>query len=296
MSARRHLCVSAVLSCLTVACGVGSTEPPPAPDERVEWGTRELPATQCVGDADGVITADELVFAPGLAPTAAFLVDPPESQPSLPGSRWDLDWAADGADAVAWLGPEEAGGAWFDGWFPAADFHALTDVGAASRSIYAVSGDSLLMLGVASETPDESVLRYDPAVPVLPLPLQVGDSWTAEVDAEGVHDGQEYPADFGIQGVVTLVHRYSFEVVEFGVLSVPAADLPALRIRVELVTEAHNSFVGLFASESVRLDLMVAECLGVVARIRSLPDEPSADFTVAQEVQRLGFEPELLDP
>lgn len=292
---RVSLGVSLVMLSASAGCGADSTEPPPTPDERVSWGTRELPASECVGNADGVIDVSELVVAPGLAPVAAFLVDGDDAV-SLAGSRWDLDYAAEAGDEVVWLGPSGPGGWWFDGWFPAADFHALTDVGGQSRSVYALSGASLLMLGVVSEEPDLTVLRYEPAVPVLPLPLQVGDTWTAEVAAEGLHDGQEYPADFGIQGVVTLVHRYEFEVVEFGTVSVPAADLPALRIRVELVSEAHNSFVGLFASESVRLELMVAECLGIVGRIRSLPDEDDPDFTVAQEVQRLGFEPELLVP
>jgi hypothetical protein len=285
---------------LAAACGLLSgcptTEPEPGEpvDERSEWGTQSLPATQCVGDGDGVVAGSELVVAPGLAPTSAFLVDPASDPVDLPGTRFELDFAAAPDDEVLWLGPSLMDGAWFADAFTDAEFHALTDVGGATRSVYRREGDALLLLGIASVEQGETILVYDPPVPVLPLPLALGDAWTVEADALGHHDGQDYPADLGPSGVVTLIHRYEFEVVEAGDVALPAADLPALVLRLRLVTEAHNSYLGLVAAESVRVDLVVAECLGVVARIRSHADELDADFVHAAEVMRLGFEPELL--
>ena len=278
---------------LVVGCPTAQTDPEPA-DDRVSWGTLELPASECVGDADGVLEPAELVVVPGLAPVAAFLVDVPFASVTLPGSRWELDFPAEGDDEVHFLGPRELDGDWFGASFPEGQFSALTDVGGQTRSVYRRDGDSLLLLGIASAGEGTTVLSYEPEVPVLPLPLEVGDSWMVEAAAEGTHEGQDYPADLGAGGVLSLVHRYEFEVQATGTVALPAADLPALLLRLRLTTEARNSYLGLVGSESVRVDLLVAECLGVVARVRSHPDELDPDFVDAAEVMRLGFEPELL--
>lgn len=282
-----------VASALLVGCPTTQGEPDPV-DDRVSWGTLELPSSQCAGDADGVLEPDELVVAPGLAPQAAFLVDPKEATVDLPGSRWELDFAAAPQDEVHFLGPRVLDDDWFASTFPGGEFSALTDVGGQTRSVYRCDGVDLLLLGIASVGEGTTALAYYPPVPVLPLPLEAGDAWTAEVTAEGMHEGQEYPADLGLQGVVSLVHRYEFEVVAGDTVALPAADLPVLLLRLRLITEAWNSYLGLIASESVRVDLLVAECLGVVGRLRSQPDELDPDFGTAAEVMRLGFVPELL--
>ena len=289
----RRLLTLTALSLLATGCPTTQGEPQP-PDDRLSWGTLELPASQCVGDADGVLEPHELVVVPGLAPTAAFLVDAPSAAVTLPGSRWELDFAAGVDDEVHLLGPRELDDDWFGGHFAEGQFSALTDVGGQTRSVYRRGGDSLLLLGIASVEEGVTVLRYEPEVPVLPLPLAVGDSWTIEVAAEGTHEGQDYPVDLGVDGVVSLAHRYEFEVVAADTVALPAADLPVLLLRLRLTTEARNSYLGLIGSETVRVDLLVAECLGVVARVRSHPDELDPDFVDAVEVMRLGFEPELL--
>lgn len=284
-----------LLSALVLLTGCPTTQGGSEPtDDRVDWGTLDLPSTQCVGDADGVLEPSELVVAPGLAPNAAFLVDPASATVDLPGSRWELTFAAAAEDEVHFLGPRELTGEWFEAAFPEGEFSALTDVGGQTRSVYRRDDDTLLLLGIASVGEGTTALAYDAPVPVLPLPLEVGDDWTAQVGAEGFHEGQEYPIDLGLDGVVSLVHRYEFEVVADQTVALPAADLPALLVRLRLSTEAWNSYLGLVASESVRVDLLVAECLGVVGRVRSRPDELDPDFTTAAEVMRLGFEPELL--
>lgn len=289
-----HRPVSVTLAVLLLTACPDADDDDASADDRVSWGIQDLPASTCVGDGDGVLSEDELVVLPGLAPQAAFLVDPATQDVSLPGSRWDLGFAAGEQDEVLWLGPRQLDGEWFEPWFDAGGFSALTDVGGDTRSVYRVDSGALLMLGIASQQDGVTALAYDPPVPVLPLPLEVGDSWTVEASAEGVHDGQEYPADLGPQGEVSLVHRYEFDVTERGTAVLPAADLPVLLLRLRLTTQAWNSYLGLVGSQSVRVDMLVAECLGVVARIRSRPDELDPDFDVAAEVTRLGFEPELL--
>lgn len=280
------------LGLLLAACAPHGA-PAPA-DDRVQWGSVALPESVCVGDGDGVLDEDEVVIRPELTPLGAFLVDPSGQTVSGLDSRWELDFDPSPQDEAVFLGPDSMAGAWFEGWFPAGEFSALTDFGGAGRSIYSASTGSLMLLGVASDEAGTSVLRYDPAVPVMPVPMQVGDAWTVEAEASGEHEGQEYPADFGLSGIASIRHRYDFEVTGSSVVSLPAGDLPALLLRLHLTTEAVNSLVGVFATETVRVDLLVAECLGVVARVRSQPDEPSADFTVAAEVMRLGIVPELL--
>ncbi len=275
-------------------------EPGPGP---AAWGGQQPPLTECLGNGDWVIDKDELQVAAELGITAAFLANPGDTERSLldpageQGSdgrwTWFYDNPAEAGDQVHFLGAEPLEGAWYADRYPAADHHALFD---ASRSTYGVHhfDNGIALLGIASEEEGVDALSYAPPVPLLPLPLQEGDSWSVDAAAEGLADGVLYPVDGGIEGIVSLVHRWEFEVDGEGIILLPAADLPVLRLRVQLHTEAHNSVIGLFASDSQRVTLFVAECLGVVARTRSLVDEMDDDYAVASEVLRFGFEPELL--
>ena len=103
------------------AVGCVPTVPPSAgtPDDRVQWGSVELPASVCVGNGDGVLAVDEVVIEPGLAPLGAFLVDPAAATVSGLDSRWDLDFEPEADDEAIFLGPEPLAGAWFEGCFPA---------------------------------------------------------------------------------------------------------------------------------------------------------------------------------
>jgi hypothetical protein len=267
------------------------------------WGGQQAPLAACLGNGDWVIDEDELQVATELGITATFLanpgdmarelLDPAGEQGSDGRWTWFYDDPAQAGDQVHFLGAEPLEGAWYANRYPSADHHALFD---ASTNTYGVHhfDDGLVLLGIASEEEGGDALSYDPPVPLLPLPLQDGDSWSVDAAAEGLAGGVSYPVDGGIDGVVSLVHRWQFEVDGEGIILLPAADLPVLRLRVQLHTEAHNSVVGLFASDSQRVTLFVAECLGVVARTRSLVDELDADYAVATEVLRFGFEPELL--
>jgi hypothetical protein len=277
-----------LLLALLLGC---STEPPAGGDDRVAWGTSELPRAGCVGDGDGVIEEGELALAESFDLRARFLVNRPGVEQTVT-DRWDLP--SDPEGLLLDLGPQRLDAQWYAARFPEAQFAGLLDASEGTWGAWRLAEDGLELLGLASETPDEVALAYSEPVRSVPLPLRVGDTWQHEVDAEGVVDGEPVPRDLGADGVISLLHRWSFSAEERGTLPLPLGDIDTLRVRATVSTELRNSAAGLIASDVQRVDLYVAECLGVVARVRSRIDEPSADFTAAVEVLRAGLDPELL--
>ena len=238
-----------------------------------------------------MISEEELPVDLSASVVTSFRSNPPGSSrsvPSLSGSGpWDL--RSDGPDDVDFdLGPESPNSSWAADRFPGAEFNSVLDANLGTIGFFArEAGGGLALLGVASDEPGELVLSYDPAVSFLPAGLAIGQDWTVDAVAEGVVDGQDYPNDLGDDGVVSLHHRYSFAVEEGGVLSLGPFDLPTLRLELALRVEAWNSLAGLFATDTVRVQSFVAECLGVVARVRSHPDEQDPRFVEAEEVLRV---------
>jgi len=294
----------ALVSCICLGCGANFHEDPER-DDRREWGQESLPEAWCVGDGDGVIDSDEVVVAPEVGVTVAFTVNTADVVLEEPGGatsgdsdvEWDLSPVAPGMDELLWIGPSSIADRWYAEHFPIDAFDALLDGPSRTMGIYRLDEeeDALNLLGVASEQEGGDVLVYDPPVPLLRYPLADGDAWTPEdAAAEGVVDGEVFPQDLGADGTVYLVHTYDVAVDGAGVARLPAGDLDVLRVRIEHRQEAYNSIAGLFAADSSRATLFVAECLGVVARLRSQPDEVDADFVDATEVLRLGFDLELL--
>lgn len=294
-----------LLIAVTLGCDANFYEDP-VDDDRREWGTQALPAAPCIGDRDGVIAFEELMVDPDAAILAAYAVNGADTTVLLdePGGLEEADgrftWELSGVDAVVdevvSVGPRALQGRWYETHFPSDAFDSLLDGPSRMMGVYRLDEDesALLLLGIAAEEPGD-YLVYDPPVPMLRLPLGDGDAWAADDTlAEGTVGGEAYPQDLGIDGVVSLVHTYSMEVDGAGVIELPVGDLDVLRLRVEHRQEAHNSVAGLVAADSSRATLFVAECLGVVARLRSLGDEVDSDFDEAVEVLRLGFDEELM--
>jgi len=275
------------------------------PDDRVQWGQQDLPGAWCAGDADGVIDIDEVVVAPDLQVSATFTVNGAGTIAALeaPGGFeedgewiWDIGEVEPGRDELVTVGPRSLVGRWYEALYPEDAFDALLDGPAGMMGIYRLdeADGALILLGVASRE-EGDYLVYDPPVPLLTYPLADGDAWTPEdAAAEGVVAGESYPQDLGDEGTVFLVHTYDVTVDGTGVIRLPAGDIDVLRVRVEHRQEAYNSIAGLFAADASRATMFVAECLGVVARLRSLPDEVAPDFDEATEVLRLGFDPEMM--
>jgi hypothetical protein len=298
---RAELPLSLMLT-LVVGCEANFHEDPER-DDRVEWGTADLPEATCFGDGDGVIGVGELMVDPDLGMgtyltvnrggTTVTLADPAGDDG---GSElvWDLSAVDPETDELLRVGPAPLDGLWYEPHFPADTFTALLDGPADLYGVYQLDDDELRLLGIATALEGDHLV-YDPPVVLLRVPMAAGDAWTPDdAEAVGVVDGEVFPQDLGDEGVVSLVHTYDVEVDGEGTVRLPFGDLPVLRVRVAHRQEAYNSIAGLFAADASRMTLFVSECLGVVARLRSVPDEVDPDFTEATEVMRLGFDPEML--
>lgn len=272
--------------------------PTEAPAPEPDVGEEPLPAAACVGDGDGVITAAEIPSVDlALALRSAYLVD-------AGGTELPADWQDDGwrlgletlpaSGEQVFEGPMALADAWFADRFPDGEWQAVIDHATGTRGVFARSGDDVVLVGIASTGPNVTALRYTPPVPLFALPMKPGDGWDVAAEAEGLVDGEEWPQDLGASGVVSLVHRWTFSVDAAGTAVLPGADLPVLRQRLVLRTEAYNSIAGLFAADSQRVTFLVAECLGTVARLRSEVDELDPDFTRTTEILRFGLAAELL--
>ena len=292
---------------LTVGAGCGASfYEDPEPDDRVQWGQTDLPAAPCVGDGDGLITIDEFMVDPEVGITAWYtanrggtevVLDEPSGVDVDGALTWDLTGVDPDRDELLDIAPTSLEGRWYADLFGdgADTFDALLDASSGMMGVYRLDADAeaLMLLGIAAQDEGDHLV-YDPPVPMLTFPLADGDAWTPEdAAAEGEVDGDVYPQDLGVDGVVSLVHTYDVEVDGEGLLLTPLGDLPVLRVRVTHRQEAYNSIAGLFAADSSRATLFVSECLGVVGRLRSVAAEVDADFDVATEVLRLGYAEEV---
>jgi hypothetical protein len=274
------------LVALTLTLGCTASEPI---EERGSWGTESLPAAACVGDGDGVIGPGELVSAGDLDLHATFIVSGESAE--RPADPWDLTPPLVASDRLLDLGPQLPEAFWFGDRFPEAGFVSLMDSATGTYGAHRLDEDGLWLLGLADE--DETVLVYDPAVLLVPVPMAEADAWSVDAAAEGQVDGEEFPRDLGADGVVSLRHRWAFEVRDSGDVTLPIGTVSALRVRATVTTEAHNSAAGLVASDLQRVDLYIAECLGLVGRVRSRIDEPVDAFVETTEMLRLGLAAEL---
>ena len=280
------LTITLTLTALAGCPSVGAPDP-----DRGRWGTEELPSASCVGDGDGVLGPGELQAAADLDLRVSFVVNGVDVE--RPADPWDLAPPLAADDRLLELGPRPLDDFWFADHFPEAQFVALLDAATATWGAHRLDEDGLWLLGLAGEEATATVLVYDPPVPLAPLPLAVGDAWSVDASAVGVVDGELFPRDLGPDGVLSLRHRWAFEALDSGAARLPLGTLPALRLRATVTTEAHNSAAGLVASDLQRVDLYLAECLGLVARVRSRVDEPAEDFSIATEILRLGLAAEL---
>lgn len=283
--AAQALCQSASFaSALSLcACTAGA----PAPDEEA-FGSSTLPRTTCVGDGDGAITIGEWPSEPVFGASAWFHLQTGD----VPVAPLDGDQRALGAldgDLPLPLGPLRPDDHWWVGYFPSATYAATLDVEAGIDGVFTQGdGGEVLLLGLVSAEEEVTRLRYLEPVLFMPFPLEPGAEWQQEVDAIGLVDGVTYPTNLGQDGVVSLRHRYTFDVPALETLSVPAFDTRALRVRTAVRVEAWNSLAGLFATDTERVQGWFVECLGLVARARSFEDEVDPDFATARESIRLG--------
>ena len=255
----------------------------------------------CEADGDGRISWSEFLADPTLGITALYQVNQPGTEvevPDLAGEdqgdgtfAWDFTAPTDEDDTWS-VTIRTLEGTWFADSFPDATYYVGLDASDTTWGIYKVDDaqERLFLLGLASAQEGESLLMYDEPVVVFEFPVADGKSWSSDaVEARGLYEGTEYPADFGLAGTVHLYHTYRFEVDGTGSLSVPMGTFDVLRLRLYQEMSADNSLYGNVDTISQYAYFYLAECTGLVARVRSRDDERSPDFQVATEYLRLGF-------
>ncbi len=274
--------------------------PSPADIVEEETGTNPL----CQGNGDGELTADELPVSAsmGLVSTFTVLGTGPVTLPGTGitgtydadagGTQWDFSGPLAG-DQLHYESILPLTGYWFADRFDQGDF--VQPFSKDSFGIYSKSDQALFLHGLASVDggPEAVVLVYDPPVPLLAFPVAKGKSWNAdEVDAAGRFEGEEYPADYGLAGQLSIRHSYHFTVDKAGTLHVPMGAFDVLRVYADVDMEVWNSnMVVPVASQRVKLVYFVAECAGTVALVRSVEGETNKEFTKAAEYKRLGANP-----
>jgi hypothetical protein len=279
----------AELALLAPGCVAPTSEEVPQ-----SWGTSPLPRATCVGNADGRIDAEEVAVA----------LDPPLAIALLVGRDATGLPARDGAQALDGLSTADQqqifaaasppDGEWWAAAAPGVVWSALLDHERGTLGLFTRDEAALRLLGLASVEENRDLLLYDPPVDLLRFPAALGDTFATDAAANGLSEFVAYPRDLSGNGIVSLRHRYTVAVSAGGPIATPAADLHGVRIDLTVRTEAWNSIAGLFAADSERVVVWFAECIGMVGRARSYPDEQDPDFANAAAFWRFGLDGSVL--
>lgn len=230
----------------------------------------------CQPDHDNVITRDEIPLQAGLHATYKIASGVQwdttgETQPN--GARaWDLSGDFSG-DHLSLVETQALAGLWFAPDFPTATYASRLSDSETLLGIFELSGDKLLLLGVAS--PDDGLTRtkltYDPPVVVLQFPFEQGSTWETTSTVSGLASGV----------AAYYTEKYANQVDAYGSMKTPFGTFDVLRIRVVLTRT-----VGVMPT-TVRQYLFATECFGTVATVASTDNEQQIEFTQIKELKRL---------
>jgi hypothetical protein len=233
----------------------------------------------CAGNNDGVIARNELQFPLGIG--VRYLVNPPGTTVSVDpvgqagpdGPAWDLSSTA---GDVHELVLESVADKWFAASFPGASYATVSDLMSGTLGVFRVTDEALLLLGFASEAPNQTLLVYDAPVASLRLPLTAGDGWvTGARIVNGTLDGQPFASS----------DTYRISVDARGTAVLPFLQFPnTLRVHVEL-SQALPGGIAVTRIEH----LFFHECYGELGRMVSSPGEANPAFTMAAEFRRLAL-------
>lgn len=225
---------------------------------------------------DGVIQRDEMVIEVGLGATYRVNQNAPVTV-DLVGTQsggeplWDFTGnTASDQSVVDELLP--VAGTWFAADFPNATYIAHLDPD--TYGVFRVTTGALSMIGVASVTPNQTLMTYDVPVDLLRFPIGLGDHYVTNATSTGT---------FNWTPLWTIEETYDVTVDALGTVVVPAGSFHALRIRTNL--HQYIPFT-VFTVDRV-LYIWVTECFGIVARIVSEDDEPQNIFTNAAQYRRM---------
>lgn len=262
--------------CPTGVCRDGMCAPAADAGSAGDAGEPDRDAAVTCANADGVIARDEVPLAAGLRATFRVATDAPidtAGATRADGKRvWDLSGVLPGdRDVEVELMPVD--GAWFAGAFAGATYAAPLSSTADLLGVFEATGGSLLLRGVVSPEggAGRTELTYEPPVPALAFPIEVGSAWQVTAQVSGTAAG--VPALYS--------ERYRYTADAAGQLATPFGTFDVVRIRAELTRTAGA------AVTTSRTYLFVSECFGVVASIVSNDYEPDVEFDTAREVRRL---------
>ncbi len=234
----------------------------------------------CTSNNDGVIEASELKYPLGL--TVRYLANPigttvqvaPDGAPGADGvTEWDLSSTA---GEVFPLTIEPVDQKWFAASFPDATYATVSDLTSGLLGVFKVTPDALLLLGYASEQPNQTLLVYDAPVATLKLPVTTGQSWVTGAHINGgLLNGQPFASS----------DTYQISVDARGTAVLPYLKISnTLRIHVQLT----QSVPGGIAVTHIQY-LFFHECDGELGRMVSNPGEIDPSFTTAAEFRRLAL-------
>ena len=267
-------------ACVAAAGGEGEGEGEPA---------------GCRDDGDGALTNRELPLA--LDTPLRMLEASDDTDEALPvdvvghdeaGVRvWDF--SAPYADDVAVQVQAQA----IDGrhWFRA-DVDDLAIVVGDGDTLYAAKLDEqtwgvfvrtptdLFIHAVASDTPDDTFIAYDPPIRALVYPLQDGATFSSTSDGHGTFQGNAFYCS---------TDTYESTVSGRGVARTAAGDFPVARVLTHQTVVVDNCFgVPLLVVER-RQAVFVSACTGAVVSVTSAAGETDAEFATASRVRRVGL-------
>ena len=259
----------------------GGTTPTPDP-EPTDGGSSD----RCIPNHDGVITAQELPVALGFA--ARYIATGSEEEPvdvDLVGEviddvrTWRLDGTLAGDTPVS-LGPVTLPDMWFGDDFAEGDYAAPLDAQQTAWGVFKREGNALLLLGVASDVEEDTLLIYDPPVTTAQFPLQDGDTFSSTTSVSGTFEGNPFYLS---------TDTWTVTVDGRGNLLTPAGTYDVLRVRTVLELSIPIAVFPFSLDYRYVRYAFLTECLGQAAYVASTEDEEQLEFTSATEVRRLGL-------
>lgn len=237
-------------------------------------------APMCTGNNDGVITRDELPVVMGVG--VDYLVNPPGTTVSV-----RPEGTTDGGGNVVWDFTSEQGvvltltlvpvwDTWSATHFPEAHYATRLLAESTNQGVYRVDDQAVWLMGFASLEANRTLAVYDPPVPSLRFPVEVGLNWVSVGEIRNaVYDGQPFAS--------TDTYRVSVDMR--GTVRLPYLDLlNTLRVKVELT----QSLAGGTTLRWIQY-VYLHECYGELGRIVSVEGELDPQFDTASEFRRLAL-------
>lgn len=196
---------------------------------------------------------------------------------------WHFDTILD-SDAEVEIGALPISDFWFEDEpaFSDATYVAPLDGSSENYGIFTRTDTELLMLGVASDEPELTLITYDPPLTALVFPMEVGTTFSDEISASGTFEGNSFYFS---------TDTYNVEVDARGTAVTPAGSFDVLRLRIEQNISVPILVFPFSIEQSHIRYSFLTPCLGQVVAVSSVDGETDPLYTEASELRRVGFLP-----